>query len=65
MVEEELVPRFADPVNSWFKLGGTGGYGSLQEQVVKSQKNTKSCWQARKNFLLRAAMNMVRISSKP
>lgn len=39
MVEEELVPRFADPVNSWFKLGSTGGYlAHCKEQVVKSQK---------------------------
>jgi alpha-galactosidase len=26
MVNEELVPRFSDPRNSWFDLGRTGGY---------------------------------------
>ncbi len=26
MVEDELVPRFTDPVNAWFGLGRTGGY---------------------------------------
>ncbi len=26
MVDEELVPRFSDPVNSWFGLGRSGGY---------------------------------------
>ena len=26
MVEEELVPRFTDPVNDWFDYGRTGGY---------------------------------------
>lgn len=26
MIEEELIPRFTDPSNSWFGLGATGGY---------------------------------------
>jgi alpha-galactosidase len=26
MVEEELVPRFKDPINHWFDYGRTGGY---------------------------------------
>jgi alpha-galactosidase len=26
MIEEDLIPRFTDPRNSWFGLGRTGGY---------------------------------------
>ena len=26
MIEEDLVPRFTDPVNIWYRLGATGGY---------------------------------------
>lgn len=36
MIENELVPRFSDPRNSWFGLAGTGGY--LQHCIERWEK---------------------------
>lgn len=39
MVTEELVPKFSEPVNSWFKFGATGGYLQFcQERFIDAQK---------------------------
>jgi alpha-galactosidase len=39
MVNEDLVPRFVDPVNDWYGLGRTGGYlRHCFERVAESQQ---------------------------
>jgi len=39
MVEEELVPKFSEPINFWFKFGATGGYLQFcQERLIEAQK---------------------------
>jgi alpha-galactosidase len=39
MVDEELVPRFSDPINAWFRQGRTGGYlQHCQERLGESQR---------------------------
>jgi alpha-galactosidase len=46
MVNNELVPRFTDPVNDWFELGRTGGYlRHCHERVEKFQQEYQSILQ--------------------
>jgi alpha-galactosidase len=46
MVNNELVPRFTDPVNNWFEFGRTGGYlRHCHDRVQKFQQEYQSILQ--------------------
>jgi alpha-galactosidase len=46
MVNNELVPRFTDPVNDWFEFGRTGGYlRHCHDRVQKFQQEYQSILQ--------------------
>jgi alpha-galactosidase len=43
MIEEELVPRFTDPRNSWFALGRTGGYlQTCRQRLAKPEVHERA-----------------------
>ncbi|MGA7130145.1 MAG: alpha-glucosidase/alpha-galactosidase [Chthoniobacterales bacterium] len=47
MVDNELVPRFTDPVNDWLEFGRTGGYlRHCHDRVQKFQQEYQSILQA-------------------
>jgi alpha-galactosidase len=46
MVNNELVPRFTDPINHWFEFGRTGGYlRHCHDRVQKFQQEYESILQ--------------------
>jgi alpha-galactosidase len=48
MIEEELIPRFTDPRNSWFGLGRTGGYlQTCRQRLAKPEVHERAIPTAR------------------
>ncbi len=43
MIEEDLIPRFTDPRNSWFGLGRTGGYlATCRKRLAESEDEDRA-----------------------